>query len=50
MQKAIAMPLAERRRRREAMMTTLRASDIHAWRRHFLARLAAVDEASSALG
>jgi len=50
MQKAISMPLAERRRRREAMMKTLRAYDIHAWRRHFLARLAAVDEASSALG
>jgi len=45
MQKAIAMPLAERRRRWGAMMATLREYDIHVWRERFIARLTAAESA-----
>lgn len=37
--RAIAMPLDERKERYRAMMSTLRANDIHAWRRRFLETL-----------
>ena len=38
---ALAMPLGERRERWRAMMDRIEGYDIHAWRRDFLARLAA---------
>lgn len=39
---ALAMPLAERQRRHARMMEIIRSNDLHAWRRRFLADLAAL--------
>ena len=39
---ALAMPLAERKRRYARMMEILRGNDLHAWRRRFLKDLAAL--------
>ncbi len=44
--KALAMPLAERRRRHQEMLEQLRRRDVHGWCRDFLAALA--DKAPSA--
>jgi trehalose 6-phosphate synthase len=42
LQAALSMPLAERRERHEVMLGVLRAHDIHAWHRGFIARLCEV--------
>ena len=46
MQKAINMPLAERRERHSAALAVLRRNDIHAWRRGFIERLEAAARAT----
>jgi trehalose 6-phosphate synthase len=46
MQKAINMPLAERRERHSAALAVLRRNDIHAWRRGFIERLEAAARAA----
>ena len=45
--RALNMPLAERRERHQAMMTTLRQNDVHAWHDRFLAALAATSRSQS---
>lgn len=42
LRQALCMPLAERRKRWRAMMATLEANNVHAWRSAFLARLGSV--------
>jgi trehalose 6-phosphate synthase len=43
LQKAIEMPLAERRERHRSMMDVLRRNDIHAWCRRFIDTLGALE-------
>ena len=47
MQRAITLPLEERRERWSAMMETLKKNDISAWRDNFLAEL---EQATTTLG
>lgn len=44
MHQALNMPLTERQRRWRAMMEALRSNDLTAWRRTYLARLAATED------
>jgi trehalose 6-phosphate synthase len=41
-QRALQMPLAERRERHAALFQQIRQNDVHAWRRSFLEALSAV--------
>ena len=42
-QRALQMPLAERRERHAALLAQIRAQDVHWWQRSFLAALAAIE-------
>ncbi|MDZ4358514.1 MAG: trehalose-6-phosphate synthase, partial [Variovorax sp.] len=42
MQRALQMPLDERQRRHQALLTGIREHDVHGWRQRFLAALAAI--------